>query len=324
MAEELIDPPTVSVADLMDGLARLGIGPGDTVLMHSSLKSLGRMAGGADGVIDGLLAAVGPAGHALVPTHSYCYVRNDPIKEAELSTAAAAGAGDGIPAFAYDPAATPSRVGFITEVFRNRPGAVRSAHPTHSLAAIGPKAHYLMSGHTPTGGTFNIAGPHGRYVRWGAKVLFLGIDLSSNTTYHAVEEWLDLPYLPDSGARVATPGGPPMIVTVNQPRGHRNFYRNSGLSLPNPVSDTLEQRGLIRHARVGPAELRLVHSRDVIRVTVECELATPGALLCVQDSCDFCDLGRHHCIRQRSRIEQRGRELLAQPALCDPAGPRVE
>jgi aminoglycoside 3-N-acetyltransferase len=321
LAEERIDLPAVSVTALRDGLARLGICPGDTVLMHSSLKSLGRMDGGADGVIDGLLAAVGPAGHAIVPTHTYCYVRSDPAKEAELAAAAAASHDS---AFAYDPAATPSKVGLITEVFRKRPGAVRSSHPTHSLAAIGPRADDLMSGHTPTGGTFNIAGPHGRYVRWGAKILFLGIDLSSNTTYHAVEEWLDLPYLPDNGARVAQPGSPAMIVTVNQPCGHRNFYRNVGLNLPNPVSDTLEDRGLIRHAQVGPAELRLAHSRDVIRVTIECELATPGALLCRQGSCEFCHLGRHHCIRNRRQIGERAGRLLAQPALCDPASPRVE
>jgi len=279
------------------------------VLMHSSLKSLGRMDGGADGVIDALLAAVGPAGHVLMPTHSYCYINSE---------------GQGTP---YDPATTPSRTGLITEVFRQRSGAVRSGHPTHSVAAMGVAAELLVSGHTPGGGTFNIRGPHGRYVRWGAKIVFLGCTLAANTTYHAVEEWLALPYLPDHATLLAGPGGltaPPETVIVNQPSGHRNFYRNQGLNVPSPVTGTLEEGGLIRHVQLNAAELLLVHSRDVIRVTTECELASPAALLCRQDSCYFCQLGRHHCTRQREQTLRLGRELLTRPELCDPGHPSVE
>ena len=40
----------------------------------------------------------------------------------------------------YDPAETPSRVGSVTNLFRRRPGAVRSLQPTHSVAAIGNRA----------------------------------------------------------------------------------------------------------------------------------------------------------------------------------------
>ncbi|MDD4891892.1 MAG: AAC(3) family N-acetyltransferase [Phycisphaerae bacterium] len=300
------DLPLVTRAQLAEAFSRLGVAPGDVVLMHSSLKSLGRMDGGADGAIDAALIAVGPAGHLLMPTHSYCYVNND---------------GSCAP---YDPAASPSRTGLITETFRNRPGAVRSGHPTHSVTAMGPRAAWMASGHAPGGGTFSQSGPHGRYVRLNAKIVFLGATLAANTTYHAVEEWLALPYLPDAPVQVARPGRAPETFVVNRPSGHRSFYRNSGLNLPNPVTEALASRGLIRPAELNDCVLLMVMARDVIRVTTEMELESPGALLCRQDSCAFCELGRHHCVRQREATRRLGLALLAHPEMCDPSHPAAE
>ena len=53
----------------VDAAARaMGIVAGDTVILHSSLSSMGTVGGGADAVIDGFLDAVGPAGTVAVPT----------------------------------------------------------------------------------------------------------------------------------------------------------------------------------------------------------------------------------------------------------------
>ena len=54
--------------DIVKGLRALPINPGDILLVHSSLKSFGRVEGGADAVIDALLETVGAEGTVMVPT----------------------------------------------------------------------------------------------------------------------------------------------------------------------------------------------------------------------------------------------------------------
>lgn len=47
---------------LTDDLAGLGVHSGDTLLVHSSIKAVGPVDGGADALLDALQAAVGPEG----------------------------------------------------------------------------------------------------------------------------------------------------------------------------------------------------------------------------------------------------------------------
>jgi aminoglycoside 3-N-acetyltransferase len=104
-------------------LEALGVRRGGVLLVHSSLSSLGFVAGGAHTVIGALRMALGPEGTLVVPTHTW----DRP------------GRGD----FAFDVRSTPSCVGVISETFRAMPEAIRSLHPTHSVAAVGPMARDL-------------------------------------------------------------------------------------------------------------------------------------------------------------------------------------
>jgi aminoglycoside 3-N-acetyltransferase len=52
----------ITADSLLAQLRSLGIASGDSVLVHSSLKSLGWVNGGAVAVVQALLAAVGDAG----------------------------------------------------------------------------------------------------------------------------------------------------------------------------------------------------------------------------------------------------------------------
>src|SRR5262249_32264089 len=122
-----------------DSLARdlraLGLGGGDVVVVHSSLTALGWVSGGAQAAVQALLDAVAPAGPIVVPAQSGglsdpAEWRNPPVPEAWLDTVR-----DSMPA--YDPARTPTRgMGAIPELLRTWPGAIRSAHPHVSFAAI--------------------------------------------------------------------------------------------------------------------------------------------------------------------------------------------
>jgi aminoglycoside 3-N-acetyltransferase len=156
-------------------LARLGVRSGSTLLVHSSLSSLGRVAGGPETVVEALLEALGPPGTLLMPALSYESVHADqPL---------------------FDLHATPSCVGAIPEYFRTRPGTLRSASPTHSVCAVGRDAAALVADQhlddTPVGPR----SPFQRLRDVGGQLLFLGCGMRPNTSMHGVEEVAGVPYL---------------------------------------------------------------------------------------------------------------------------------
>lgn len=164
-----IDRPILSKCDFVAQLRLLGIVPGELLHVHSSLKALGPVEGGAEGIIHALIEAVGPRGLVSVPTHTWAVVN------------------DAQPVFHQT--WTPSNVGLLTNTLRNWPGAIRSIHPTHSVAAIGPRAGELLVDHqTTTTPCCPHKSPYGRLLQWGGKVLFLGVDLTRCTYFHCLEE----------------------------------------------------------------------------------------------------------------------------------------
>ena len=108
-------------------LAALGLRPGGVALVHSSLSSLGQVAGGAESVVGALLQALGSDGTLLMPALSYQHVH----------------AGQR----AFDVRRTPSCIGAIAEHFRLRQGTRRSVHPTHSVCGAGAQAAALLADH---------------------------------------------------------------------------------------------------------------------------------------------------------------------------------
>ncbi|MBP3376653.1 MAG: AAC(3) family N-acetyltransferase [Clostridia bacterium] len=155
-------------------LRALGIKNDDVILMHSSLRSLGFVEGGADSVIDTLLSVL-ENGTLLIPTLSYASVtRSEPI---------------------FSIKETPSCVGKISEVFRKRDGVIRSVHPTHSVCGIGKYAEEILSRHIDTDTPAGENSPFALLPKYNGKVLMLGCGLDPNTSMHGVEELVMPDYL---------------------------------------------------------------------------------------------------------------------------------
>ncbi len=153
---------------LIDDLLALGIDPKGTLLVHSSMKAIGAVEGGADTVLDAL-SEVMQEGLLLLPTHSW--------------------ADDNLTEGVFDPDKEPSCVGILTNLFRQRPGVIRSLHPTHSVAALGRNATAFIEGEETCTTPCSRNGVWGRLYDVDAQILLLGCDLTSNTFIHGVEEW---------------------------------------------------------------------------------------------------------------------------------------
>lgn len=177
----------VSRGRLAGDLAALGLRTGQTVMMHSSLSALGQVDGGADTVVDALLDVIGPAGTLLVPAFRdsvWGDLKNFTNSDCDCSSA------DGL-----CHSQQPGFQGAIAEAVRRRPGSLRSCHPTHSWAALGPAARQLLVGHRAALTFCGPGNPFEQLVALDGCVLTLGVRVNTITLWHYYEEVLLVPYL---------------------------------------------------------------------------------------------------------------------------------
>lgn len=166
---------STSRAELVTGLARLGIAKGDAVFVHSALKSLGHVQGGAQTLVQALQEAVGPQGTLVVPTY---YMPGGTIR-----------ATCRMPDYVFDVRSHGTNIGRLPKAFLDTPGVHRSVHPTHSVSAWGRYAAYLTEAHHRAPSIFGEGSPWQRFVDLeDAKVLGLGISMGPVTFYHMLED----------------------------------------------------------------------------------------------------------------------------------------
>ena len=166
----------ISEKIIVKGLRDLGIRYGDRVLVHSSLSKFGYVEGGAKSVVSALLLAIGPEGSLLAPTLTGA-PEDGPVCPPR-----------------FDVQSTPSWTGRIAETVRQWPGAMRSLGPTHSIAAVGPDSRRLLAGHEDCRTPCGDGSPYVKLADAGGKIIFLGVTLDANTSFHAAEELAGVPY----------------------------------------------------------------------------------------------------------------------------------
>jgi aminoglycoside 3-N-acetyltransferase len=247
----------ISHSMISAGLQELGLPAGAHVLVHSSLSSFGYVAGGADTLIDALLDVVGPQGTLLVPTLT---------GSEELSPAN--------PPF-FDPQETPAWTGRVPETLRRRAGAIRSLHPTHSVAAIGALADALTRDHALSVTPCDECSPYGQLAqREDGYILLLGVTHESNTTLHHVEELAGAAYhmQPEfAAARIRVNGETQIrhIMLHSYDGPERNF------AVLEPL---LIERGVQRNGCIGRAEVRLIRAQGLVRIALAVLRANPRIL----------------------------------------------
>lgn len=221
----------------------LGLRRGDMVLMHSSFRALGPVAGGIGTLISELMHVLGPQGTLVIPTLSYAWVTEDnPV---------------------FDVRKTRSCIGAVPEFFRQLPGVCRSLSPTHSAAALGRLARDVTQGQLQDQTPVGPHSPFRRVAQAGGKLLFLGCGLAPNTSIHGAEELAEVPYL-------FLPGLFPFTVVDEDGRCHDIFCRRHSFRKGDIVYAQRYERlpGLLdpkdrRSGRVAQADCWLLDARAV-------------------------------------------------------------
>ena len=243
---------------LQQDLAVMGLTGTETILIHSSMKSIGAVEGGADTVLDALMEYFAK-GLLLLPTHTWRFV-----DEAQM---------------VFDVRNSPCCVGILPELFRQRPGVVRSLHPTHSLAAYGRGAAEYLAGELETTTPCAPGGCYDRLRAVHGKVLLLGVTHARNTFIHSVEEVLNVPNrLTDK----------PMQMTVVDEAGAQHtvyMRRHYNAQQPHISEDfvKLEQAyldcGAARNTKFGDASCILCDAEGLFRVTRHVLAPNPEAFV---------------------------------------------
>lgn len=256
-----------TTADLSEHLAAAGIAAGDNVILHSSLKSVGRTADGPATVINALLTTIGPTGNLMAPTFTYSL----PAWKGEP----------------FHPEESRARTGAIPEYMRQRPDALRSFHPTHSVAVIGPDAHALTDGHlhaTPLGRR----SPFGRMLERGAKILMLGTRQDTNSSLHLCEVLAALPYIhvcftddvDFESAWYRTDDSEIRFTRIYEVPGCSRGFR--------AIEPELIKRKILETVYVGDSTSQLLNLENLVAAASEILKENPTLLLCRVPNCGVC------------------------------------
>ena len=237
----------VTAQSMLSVLRELGIKEGDSVLVHSSFKSLGEVEEGAKTVIDAFEAAVGKEGTLVFPT--LCMTEFDKVYET----------------WHID---KPSDAGYLTNYFRLLDGAVRSNQATHSVAARGKHAKYLTETHGETGKRYGIYGdtpfsadsPWEKMYHMNTKVVMIGVDLRKCTFRHYVEYCYMEKALDSIRDRAD-------YEEMRARVWHYDEFDKKGAwpHIDNLyVADVMEREGKLHRIMCGEAELTMVESADFV------------------------------------------------------------
>lgn len=231
---------------LKENLKAMGLKSGDRIMVHSSMKSIGSVDGGADAVVDALIEYFSE-GMVMMPVHTWAQM------SAEYNV--------------FDPEKESGCVGIIPNIFYKRQGVVRSLHPTHSIAAYGEGAEEYIKGEENCTTPCTPGGCWDRLRNINAKILLIGVNHVKNTYIHAVEEALNVPERFTAEPTLFKIKMPDGTVKEVQMYRHYNVHTAHISESFQKLAVAYEENGVARNVRFGDAECILCDAEGIYNVT---------------------------------------------------------
>lgn len=228
---------------LVDGFRSLGVEQGDTLLVHSSYKSFGEVDGGPQTVIRALEAALGPDGTLIMPTFNFDFNKGMP----------------------WNVRMTPSKMGILTELVRLDPRAKRVFHPFYSFAIVGK--HAEMLGNLRYKSSYERNSVFGKLRDLDGKIMVIGLSYTNSMTFfHHIEqmEGVDYRFLKQFTGEVTDETGNTYTDTFEMLV--RDIDKGV-ITEVNPMGALMEQAGVIKSAKIGEADVKLMKANEVYEFT---------------------------------------------------------
>lgn len=226
--------------DVVSALQTVGIRPGETIFVHSDLKSFGKLDPGIsrneylEAFIQAFLEAVGGEGTLIMPTFSYTLTSKR----------------------IFDAESTPSTVGAMTEFFRKMNDVVRSNDPIFSIAAIGRDKQYFTEVGADCFGKDSI---FEKLYERDASLVFIG-ETFDITFMHYAEQRRGVPYRFlkrfDGEIRAGGMNRPCSYLYNVRPLDQNIEYDLEG------IASFFSSEGVLRQAPIGYSKVRKVGAKD--------------------------------------------------------------
>ena len=147
-----------------------GLRAGDVVMVHASATMLNTSLTPRE-ILDIVAGVITPSGTIVVPA-------SPPASSIEFMKRRQT----------FDARTTRSGMGAISEALRKTPGALRSTHPTKSVAALGPDAEEICAGHERCLYPFGAGSPYEKLLAKSAKIIGIGVPPSYLSFVHVAED----------------------------------------------------------------------------------------------------------------------------------------
>lgn len=175
--------------ELADGFRKLGVAPGDTVMVHASVRAVGPIAGGPDQIHLALKDALTDEGTLMM--YASCPQHADEVGRGHLTPAQEREVLEKLPVFDPLTARSARDNGALVEFFRTWPGSRVNAHVAR-FVVWGKHASHLIS-KQPWHYAFGTDSALDRFLQLNGKILMIGCDHDTATFLHYTEHIVDIP-----------------------------------------------------------------------------------------------------------------------------------
>ena len=235
--------------DILTQLETMGVPKDKIVLMHSSLRLVGKLEDGAKTLLDALIEHITKEGGLLcVAAHTWGNLRRE---------------------ITLDMSDPKTCLGAFSDFAAGDPRGVRSENPSHSVVVFGDRAKiealikdepFVLSGTAPNS-------VYGKLFEEGGMVLLVGVAHNKNTYIHCIDEMLEIPDRLSEPMRVAVKRRSGEVVERYMREPHCSFTGDLSLRFPK-YETAFRYMGAITDGFIGNAPTQLCDAR-IMKETVE-------------------------------------------------------
>jgi aminoglycoside 3-N-acetyltransferase len=241
-----------TLADLAGALRAVGVREGSGLVLHSSLRDVGKLEDvpirdHPGRIVETIRQLIGPEGTLCVPAPNWDYGRRREPFDLRHSPVT-------------------REIGVVSGHVLTLDGHARSPNPIFSVAAVGKQAREICGG--ATGSAFGTDSPWERMFRADFANVFLGCGLESLTFARFIEYRFGVPYLYNKLFEVPVlDDGKPIELAITAPLRFMSCPAEYDLS---KFESRLRDAGFLREAPLGGSSVKSVAMSDCFALGTAC------------------------------------------------------